>query len=231
MIATGGSMPVATTDTRTRPSRLWSKVAPRMMLASESTSSRMRVAASSTSYSVRSLPPVMEMSRPRAPRMVVSSSSGLEIAASAAASARFSPEASPVPIIALPISRMTVRTSAKSRLMRPSLTMRSVMQATPEYSTWSAMAKASAKVVFSLATRKRFWLGMMRSVSTYLESSWMPASAMSMRRAPSKWKGLVMTPTERMPISRVMRAMTGAAPVPVPPPMPAVMKAMCAPFR
>ena len=52
--------------------------------------------------------------------------------ASAAVKARFSPEASPVPIIALPISRITARTSAKSRLMRPSLTIRSVMQATPE---------------------------------------------------------------------------------------------------
>ena len=51
---------------------------------------------------------------------------------SAAVSARFSPVASPVPIIALPISRMTARTSAKSRLMRPSLTIKSVMQATPE---------------------------------------------------------------------------------------------------
>ena len=38
-----------------------------MMLASWSTSSRMRVAASSTSNSVRSLPPVIEISRPRAP--------------------------------------------------------------------------------------------------------------------------------------------------------------------
>ena len=43
------SMPVATTDTRMMPSRLSSKVAPTMMLASWSTSSRMRVAASSTS--------------------------------------------------------------------------------------------------------------------------------------------------------------------------------------
>ena len=33
------------------------------------------------------------------------------------------------------------------------------MQATPEYSTWSAMAKASANVVFSFATRNRFWFG------------------------------------------------------------------------
>src|SRR5208282_3161805 len=80
-------------------------------------------------------------------------------------------------LIALPISRMTARTSAKSRLMRPSLTIRSVMQATPEWSTWSAIAKASVKVVFSLATRNRFWFGMMISVSMLFCSSMMPASA------------------------------------------------------
>ncbi len=45
-----------------------------------------------------------------------------------------------------------------------------------------------------------------------------------MRRTPSNWNGLVTTPTVRMPISRAARAMTGAAPVPVPPPMPAVTK-------
>ena len=50
----------------------------------------------------------------------------------AAAMARPSPDASPVPIIARPISRMTERTSAKSRLIRPSFTIRSVMHATPE---------------------------------------------------------------------------------------------------
>ena len=32
-----------------------------------------------------------------------------------------------------------------------------------------------------------------------------------------------------MPLSRAALAMTGAAPVPVPPPMPAAMKHMCAP--
>ena len=54
---------------------------------------------------------------------------------------------------------------------------------------------------------------------------------MRMRRGPSKWKGLVTTPTVSMPRSRAMRAMTGAAPVPVPPPMPAVMNTMWAPSR
>src|SRR5436305_829597 len=84
-------MPVATTDTRTMPSRLSSKVAPTMMLASLSTSSRMRVAASSTSYRVRSLPPVIEMSRPLAPFIEVSSISGGEIALSAAEAAISNP--------------------------------------------------------------------------------------------------------------------------------------------
>ena len=113
----------------------------------------------------------MLMSTPRAPFIETSSSSGLEIAASAAAMARLSPSASPVPIIALPISLMTVRMSAKSRLIRPGMTIRSVTPRTPECSTSSAILKASAKVVFSLAMRNRFWFGMTISVSTYCCSS------------------------------------------------------------
>src|SRR6056297_3512341 len=50
-----------------------------------------------------------------------------------------------------------------------------------------------------------------------------------MRFVPSNWNGLVTTPTVSTPISRAACAITGAAPVPVPPPMPAVMKHMCAP--
>ncbi len=91
--------------------------------------------------------------------------------------AAFRPRPSPVPIIALPISLITVRTSAKSRLIRPGMTIRSVTPRTPECSTSSASWKASAKVVFSLAMRNRFWFGMTISVSTYCCSSWMPASA------------------------------------------------------
>ncbi len=69
------------------------------------------------------------------------------------------------------------------------------------------------------------------SVSTYCCSSAMPASAARARFTPSKVKGLVTTPTVRMSRSRAMRAMTGAAPVPVPPPMPAVMNTMWTPSR
>ena len=49
------------------------------------------------------------------------------------------------------------------------------------------------------------------------------------RMAAGDTKGVVTTPTVRMPASRAMSAIVGAAPVPVPPPMPAVMKHMCAP--
>src|SRR5215475_10245118 len=72
---------------------------------------------------------------------------------------------------------------------------------------------------------------MMSSVSTHLCSSVMPPSAMRMRRWPSNWNGFVTTPTVRMPSSLAQRATTGAAPLPVPPPMPAVTNTMWAPAR
>ena len=66
------------------------------------------------------------------------------------------------------------------------------------------------------------------SESTRLASSSTPACATFCRR-PSKWNGRVTTATVRMPFCFAMSAITGAAPVPVPPPMPAVMKSMSAP--
>ena len=151
------------------------------------------------------------------------------MADSAARRARSSPSASPVPIMALPISAMMVRISAKSRLTMPGLIIKSVTPRTPIYRTLSAILNASWKVVRSLARRNRFWFGMMISVSTHCCNSSIPCSADLRRLGPSKSKGLVTTPTVRMPRSCAMRAITGAAPVPVPPPMPAVMKIMCMP--
>ena len=58
----------------------------------------------------------------------------------------------------------------------------------------------------------------------------MPSSAGLRRREPSKPNGLVTMPTVSAPSSRAMRATTGAAPVPVPPPSPAVMKTMSEPL-
>ena len=125
------SMPVATTDTRITPSNFSSKADPKIIVASGSTSSRMRFAASSTSNKVMSIPPVMLMRTALAPFIELSSRSGLLIADSAASMALVSPEASPVPIIALPISDITARISAKSRLISPGLIMRSVTPQTP----------------------------------------------------------------------------------------------------
>ena len=59
----------------------------------------------------------------------------------------------------------------------------------------------------------------------------MPASAWLARRRPSKVNGRVTTPMVSAPSERAMLATTGAPPVPVPPPSPAVTKTMSAPLR
>ena len=51
----------------------------------------------------------------------------------------------------------------------------------------------------------------------------------STRRRPSNVNGRVTTPMVRAPSDRAIRATTGAPPVPVPPPSPAVTKTMSAP--
>ena len=124
---------------------------------------------------------------------------------------------------------MTAVTSAKSRLMKPVFLIRSEMDCTAWRSTSSAISKALAKVIFwSVAYFSRS-LGIITRESTLVRSSSMPFSAWSIRRRPSKLKGLVTTPTVSTPISLAMSATMGAAPVPVPPPMPAVMNTMSVP--
>ncbi|MNN13710.1 hypothetical protein D3C81_1267490 [compost metagenome] len=166
---------------------------------------------------------------PLAPARFTSSSSGFWMADSAAACARSSPRAVPVPIIARPISDMTVRTSAKSTLIRPGRTIRSAMPCTAPCSTSLAARKAWIMVALRPSTVISFSLGMVISESQCWLSSSMPFSATCMRRRPSNGNGLVTTATVRMPISLASCATTGAAPVPVPPPMPAVMNTMSAP--
>ena len=69
------------------------------------------------------------------------------------------------------------------------------------------------------------------SVSTTSRRRAMPSSACCIRLEPSNVNGLVTTPTVSAPISFLaISAMTGAAPVPVPPPSPAVTKTMSAPL-
>ncbi len=73
--------------------------------------------------------------------------------------------------------------------------------------------------------------GITMSVSHWLRSSSMPASAWTCRRLPSNENGRVTTPMVSAPSLRAMFATTGAPPVPVPPPSPQVTNTMSAPLR
>ena len=170
----------------------------------------------------------MLMRIPRAPSIAPASSKGEAMAFCAASVARRAPLAVAVPITAYPIPAMIAFTSAKSRLMMPGIVMMSEMPCTPCRRMSSATRKDSKKPA-SCATASSFSLGMTMVVSTESISSEMPRSACCIRRLPSKANGLVTTATVRAPISLASEAMIGAAPVPVPPPRPAVTKTMSEP--
>ena len=84
----------------------------------------------------------------------------------AASTARFSPDARPMPMRADPASRMIARTSAKSRLMRPGTVMMSEMPCTPWRRTSSTTRNASRMRVFFWTTSRRRSFGIVMSVST-----------------------------------------------------------------
>ena len=122
-------------------------------------------------------------------------------------------------------------TSAKSTLIRPGSVISSEMPWMPWRSTSSTTPNAASSDVRLSITDSSRSLGMVISVLTFSLRSLMPCSAASRRRAPSKVNGLVTTPTVSAPTSRAMDAITGEAPVPVPPPMPAAMNTMSAPRK
>ena len=159
------------------------------------------------------------------------SSIGLDIAASAARTARSSPLALPIPISAVPAPCITDRTSAKSTLISPGTAIRSVIPCTPERKTSSAIMKASTKVTERFSISSKRWFGTTIKVSTSVRKVSMPASACAARRGPSNENGRVTTPTVRAPVCLAILATTGAPPVPVPPPSPAVTNTMSAPRR
>ena len=72
----------------------------------------------------------------------------------------------------------------------------------------------------------KFWLGITIIVSTIFLNSSMPFSALSILIFPSKEKGLVTTATVKTPFSLHALAIVETAPVPVPPPIPAAIKAI-----
>ncbi len=83
----------------------------------------------------------------------------------------------------------------------------------------------------SSLTCNRRSFGTMMIVSTFSFSFWMPVSACTERRWPSKVNGRVTTPIVNAPICFAISATTGAPPVPVPPPFPAAMNTMSEPFN
>src|SRR5450759_1154368 len=157
---------------------------------------------------------------------MVVSSRGLATASRAASAARVSPLPKPMPMRAAPWPDMIALTSAKSRLIRPGNTIRSLMPCTPWRSTSSASLNASVIGVFLSTTCMSRSLGMVMRVSTRPWRLAMPSSAHRCRLSPSNLKGLVTTPMVSAPCSRAISATVGAAPVPVPPPMPAVTNTM-----
>ena len=96
-------------------------------------------------------------------------------------------------------------------------------------STSSAFLSASWNGMPFPTTASSRSLGTTIMVSTFFRSSAIPCSACFIRRRPSNRNGLVTMPTVSAPVSRAICATTGAAPVPVPPPIPQVTKTMSAP--
>mmetsp|Transcript_8072 Transcript_8072/g.18422 ORF Transcript_8072/g.18422 Transcript_8072/m.18422 type:complete len:329 (+) Transcript_8072:388-1374(+) len=206
-----------------------STVAPKMMFASGSTALMITSDAALISDKLRSEPPTTLKTIPLAWR-TGNSRRGESIASMAANRARSGPVADPIPINAVPELRITLFTSAKSTLISPGRTMISLMPTTPMRKMSSATRKASCSGV-SLGTicKRRSFDTTMR-VSTSARSFSIASLACFIRRPPSNPKGLVTTPTVSAPCSLAICATTGAAPDPVPPPMPAVTKTMSEPL-
>jgi len=172
--------------------------------------------------------PLMLNRTPRAPSILMSSS-WLFTACIAASTARCSPLPCPMAISAEPPLPMIDRTSLKSTFTRPVPVMRSDTPWMPCRSRSSAAKKASLIEARGSMICSRRSLGITTSVSTFSLSRPMPSIASAARLPPSKPNGRVTTETVNAPISLASPATIGAAPVPVPPPMPAVTKTMSAP--
>ena len=135
-------------------------------------------------------------------------------------------------MIAVPPSAIVVRTSAKSRLMRPWTVMRSEMPrvGVVEHVVGHLEGVDERGVVLGdveeplVRDDDERVDGLLRRLDALARPTYI-------RLRPSQSNGLVTMATVRMPIRLAMAATTGAPPVPVPPPMPAVTKTMSEPAR
>mmetsp|Transcript_8233 Transcript_8233/g.24718 ORF Transcript_8233/g.24718 Transcript_8233/m.24718 type:complete len:257 (-) Transcript_8233:1202-1972(-) len=154
---------------------------------------------------------------------------GLDIAATAASSAEVFPTPVPMPMSAVPAFCITERTSAKSTLMRPGRMMISDIPTTPCRKISSATRNDASSGVLSGMISSSLLLDTMITVSTLFRSRSMASVACLMRLFPSNANGLVTIATVKAPLSFATSDTTGAAPDPVPPPIPEVTKQRSAP--
>ena len=132
---------------------------------------------------------------------------------------------------AIPVFNMIVFTSAKSRLTVPVTVIKSEIPCTPCLKTSSAIKNASAIDVFLSIICSNLSFGITINVSTFDFKLSIPRSACAKRFFPSNVNGFVTTPIVNIPISLAKPATIGAAPVPVPPPIPQVTNTMSAPLN
>ena len=147
-----------------------------------------------------------------------------------ASNARLSPSAFPKPINAAPLCSMAERISLISALMIPFLVIISAIERTPVSNTSFALLKASftANLGYISGNLSLFTTNV---ASTYSFRFCKPSCALERRSCPSIEKGTVTTATVKIPISCAIRAITGVAPVPVPPPNPVVRKSISVSFN
>mmetsp|Transcript_529 Transcript_529/g.1245 ORF Transcript_529/g.1245 Transcript_529/m.1245 type:complete len:327 (+) Transcript_529:487-1467(+) len=158
------------------------------------------------------------------------SNKGLEIAATAASSADVLPEPVPIPINAVPASCITLLTSAKSTLINPGLTIISEIPTTPCLKISSATRNDASNGVFSGIISNNLLFDTIITVSTFCLNRSIASVACLILLLPSNANGLVTIATVKAPLSLLTSATTGAAPLPVPPPIPLVIKHKSAPL-
>ena len=122
-------------------------------------------------------------------------------------------------------------TSAKSKFTNPGIAIKSEIPCTPCLNISSAILKASIIDVFLSIICNNLSFGITTNVSTFPFRLSIPLSACESLFFPSKVNGLVTTPMVKIPISFAVEATIGAAPVPVPPPIPAVTNTISAPLN
>mmetsp|Transcript_25354 Transcript_25354/g.45738 ORF Transcript_25354/g.45738 Transcript_25354/m.45738 type:complete len:290 (+) Transcript_25354:610-1479(+) len=124
---------------------------------------------------------------------------------------------------------MTLRTSAKSTLISPGRTIISEIPTTPCLKISSATRNDASSGVFSGMISSNLLFETMITVSTFCLNRSIASVACLILLRPSNANGLVTMATVNAPLSLLISATTGAAPLPVPPPIPLVMKHRSAP--